>query len=152
MRLCLFFGRNHTYQCSIIKDNRTCTRMSSCLLPPPNTHTHTYNRTHTCFLLTAISAHNCLKDKKKTGVKLWNPWSSLHFHYFCALQHFPTRCLFISFPLLTSISLVSYLPPTLQREPALLWHCKKICTETSSVKLTNSTLSLTQSLHFLLTF
>lgn len=59
MRLGLFFGRNHTDQCSVIKDNRTCTRTPS--PPPKHTQTHT-------FLLAAINAHNCLKDKKKQAL------------------------------------------------------------------------------------
>lgn len=103
-------GSNYTDQCSIIKDRRTI----SFWLP---------------------SALTTMSEGQKTGIKLWKPWSSLHFHYFTALQHFPLdACLLVS---LSSPQFPWCLTCCLQTTTVLL-HCSgilKIYTATYSVKL-----------------
>lgn len=132
-------GRNYTDQCSIIKDNWTCTPAL------PHTPKQTHTRTHTCFLLAAISAHYCLKDKKQA--------------LSCG-THEAAYIFIISVPYSTS-PLYACLLASLS-SPQFPWclaclqtssvplHCSgivKICTGTSLVKLNNFSLSLSQSLH-----
>lgn len=76
-----------------------------------------------------------MSEGQKTGIKLWKPWSSLHFHYFTALQHFPLdACLLAS---LSSPQFPWCLTCCLQTATVFL-HCfgiLKIYTATYSVKL-----------------
>lgn len=102
-------GSNYTDQYSIIKDRRTI----SFWLP---------------------SALTTMSEGQKTGIKLWKPWSSLHFHYFTALQHFPLdACLLAS---LSSPQFPWWLTCCLQTATVLLHGSGilKIYTATYSIK------------------